>query len=110
MIRIGWSSRRSFPLNEDILSEGSFKELICLNDVKHRNPHISKDMAEFELLRGACYQFKAPVVVFSSHMYEDGPGTSSGSQIGSRGREGGELPTLASSGVREPKDPLVSKS
>ena len=40
--------------NEEILEDESVKDLLCINEVKHRQPHISRDMNKYEQHRIAC--------------------------------------------------------
>ena len=68
--------------NEEIMEDESVKELICINEVKHRQPHISRDMNEYGQQKVACYQYTAPVVNFSTPMHEDKSGQGSSSPTG----------------------------
>ena len=48
--------------NEEIMEDESVKELLCINEVNHRQPHISREMNEYEQHWVECYQNTDPVI------------------------------------------------
>ena len=55
-----------------MLEIDSVTERMCVNEVKHGKPHISRNQDEYEQ-HSDCYQYLAPMVVYTQAMQEDAP-------------------------------------